>query len=155
MPGEDIYPYNIPLSFQYQLVFDGNSSASSGGEYCFHEISGLNVKMSPEIFTEGGNNGYTYKLPSKITYENLILKRGLLKGSALIAWVNDALFNFKFKPKNIVVSLMDESQNPVISWSVVGAYPVSMQISKFNAQENSVVVETFELAYSYFQQIAN
>jgi phage tail-like protein len=40
------------------------------------------------------------------------------------------------------------------SWYVVNAIPKKWQVSSFNAQENSVVIESLVLSYNYFTSIA-
>lgn len=142
------YPYNIPVGFYFSVKIDGISGA---GECSFQDVSGLNVSFSTESINEGGNNTFSWKLPTRPKYDNLVLKRGILKNSTLITnWINNAVSNYVFAPKQVDISLLDEQSKVVISWSLVNAYPVSVKISEFKAMENSLAFETLELAYSYF-----
>ena len=157
-PSINTYPYNIPYSFQYNVKIDAAPSSDASGEGIFQEVSGLNVTMKPEPFSEGGVNHYIQKFPSKVDYSNLVLKRGLLKGSSLATWINNALFNYQFSPTKITISLLGQGANPgefnpLVTWQVIGAYPVSAQVSALKATDSSLVFETFELAYSYFQNV--
>ena len=77
----------------------------------------------------------------------------MLVGSALIGWFRDAVESFKFDPKDVVVTLLNPSHEPLESWNFVKAYPVKWSISGFNAQGNELVVETIELAYQYFTRM--
>jgi len=36
-------------------------------------------------------------------------------------------------------------------WEVIDAWPKKWSVSDFNAQENSIVVETIDLSYKYFK----
>lgn len=148
-PSATGYPYNIPVSFQFDVKIAGVTGV---GECLFQDVSGLNVKMAPEVINEGGTNDQVYKLPTRVTYDNLVLKRGLLKGSSLITWVNNALRNFTFVPKQVTIALLDENSAPVITWTLANAYPVSLQISELKAMDNGLVIETLELAYSYYDR---
>jgi phage tail-like protein len=88
----------------------------------------------------------------------LILKRGMLTGSAILNWMKSAMNTFftvvvyDFKPADILITLLDEAGQPVAVWNVVQAYPLKWSVSDFKATENTVVVETIELAYQYFER---
>jgi len=47
---------------------------------------------------------------------------------------------------------MDEADQPVAIWNVIQAYPLKWSVSDFKASDNSIVVETIELAYQYFER---
>jgi phage tail-like protein len=139
--------YEMPVGFLFNVkVHD----ISGEGEGIFRDVSGLNVTIGTEECKEGGVNNYIQKIPGRPKYDNLVLKRGLLKGSPLITWVNNAVSNFVFKPTKVEVMLIDTGNNPIITWSLVNAYPVALKISEFNAMTNELAIETLELAYSYF-----
>jgi phage tail-like protein len=144
------YPYNIPLGFRFNVKISG---ITDDAECSFRDVSGISVNIELETFNEGGVNEYVHKLPKRAKYENLILKRGIMQGSSLIAdWINKAIREFTFNPKQIDIMLLDEANAPTISWSLVNAYPVAIKISEFKAMENEIVVETLELAYNYFER---
>jgi phage tail-like protein len=47
---------------------------------------------------------------------------------------------------------MDETANGVAAWKVYQAYPLKWSSSDFRASDNSIVIETIELAYQYFER---
>jgi len=49
----------------------------------FSECTGLEMSMQPEEYKEGGRNGAVLKFPSRITWTNLTLKKGIGIGTAL------------------------------------------------------------------------
>jgi phage tail-like protein len=144
------YPYNVPVSFYFSVMVDGMDTEA---ECAFQEVSGINVTLDVESVDEGGVLDYSHRLPKRAKYENLVLKRGFFHGSSLLKWANDAVRNFTFTPKTVQVSLLNELGSELAIWSFVNAYPVGLKISEFKAQDNSIVVETFEIAYSYFQRV--
>jgi phage tail-like protein len=144
------YPYNIPVSFYFSVAFEG---IDADVESAFQDVSGINVSLETKPFEEGGLLNYAHKLPLQTKYDNLTLKRGFLHGSSLLRWVNDGIQNFNFSPKIVQVSLLNELGNDLAIWSFVNAYPVSLKISEFKAQDNSIVVESLELAYNYFKRL--
>lgn len=144
------YPYNIPVSFYFRVDFE---DLDADVECAFQEVSGINASLVVKSIDEGGVLDYSHKLPERTKYDNLILKRGFLHGSSLLQWINKAVREFTFTPKIIQVSLLNELGNELAMWSFANAYPVSIKISDFKAQENAIVVETLEIAYNYFQRV--
>jgi len=137
--------YYPPLGFHFMVEF-----ARFPGEFQFQSVSGLTVDVETEQIAEGGENRFKHKVPVRTKYPNLVLKRGLLVDSELINWCRKALENFDFKPTDLIVKLLNEKHEPLLSWNVVHAYPVKWSVSDFNAEENKLVIETLELTYNYF-----
>ena len=148
--------YYPPTGFCFRVVFNDVDGTDHDSEQRFQEVSGLSYEILTEELNEGGQNGFSHKLPKKVKYPNLVLKRGLLKNTALQKWFESAMdtfFNWEvydFRPKDILITLLDESDNPVAIWNVVQAYPLKWTTSDLKANDNSIVIETLELAYQYF-----
>jgi phage tail-like protein len=140
--------YYPPLGFHFLVEF-----ANQSDEYQFQSVSGLSVDLETEEIKEGGENRFKYKLPVRAKYPNLILKRGLLVNSGLIDWCNAATEGFDFKPTDIIIKLLNEENQPLVSWNIVQAYPVKWSIGEFAAEESKIVIETLELTYYYFKTI--
>lgn len=143
--------YYPPAGFHFAVDFELEQSKDS--DQRFQEVSGLSREINTEELKEGGENRYSYHLPSKVTYPNLVLKRGLLTSSGIISWIRDAVENFRIKPVNLNVTLLNEKHEPLAKWYIVNAYPVKWSISSLKADENAFVVETLELKYQRFNQI--
>lgn len=138
----DYYP---PLGFHFKVEF-----ANFPGEFEFQSVSGLKVDIETEQIAEGGENRFKHKVPIRTKYPNLVLKRGLLVRSEIVDWCRNAVENFEFQPTDLIVKLLNENHEPLLSWNVVHAYPVKWSVSDFNAEENELVIETMELTYNYF-----
>lgn len=137
-----------PVGFHFLVVFE--IFPQQPQDVRFQEVSGLNVELELEAVKEGGENRFTYQLPVRTKYEDLTLKRGVFLGSGITLWCKDALENFDFKPTNLLVSLLNSDHIPLYNWYVVNAIPKKWSVSNFNAQENSLVVESLVLSYQYF-----
>ncbi len=150
--------YYPPAGFYFKVEFVSVSGAGSDTEQRFQEVTGLSVEIETEEFREGGENRFVYKFPKRARYPNLVLKRGLLKGTALLDWFSSAQNTFftvviyDFQPSDILITLMDEAGQPYAVWNVVQAYPLKWTTSDFKSTDNSIVVETIELAYQYFER---
>lgn len=140
-----------PVGFHFLATFE--LSPQSAEDSRFQEISGLEAEMEMENFTEGGQNRFTWQLPKRTRYSDITLKRGLYIGSPLVTWCRNALENFLFAPVNVHISLLNEQHNPVMTWYVIKAIPKKWSVSSFNAQDNSIVVESITLSYRYFNVI--
>ncbi len=140
-----------PVGFHFMVEFPEISSNS--GDNRFQSVSGLRVDIDTEEIAEGGENRFKHKVPVRSRYPNLVLKRGMLIDSDVISWVRDAVENFEFKPTNVVVKLLNEKHEPLVSWNIVHAYPVKWNLDDLNAEQNKLAIETLELTYNYFNRI--
>jgi phage tail-like protein len=147
MPG-----YIPPVGFHFRVAFGFLPSDSNDAR--FQEVSGFTAELGVEEVTEGGENRFSHRLPTRAKYANLVLKRGLLTDSELIEWCTDAIENFEFEPTTVDITLLNENHEPLAdTLSFIQAWPVKWSISDFKAQENAIVVESMELAYNYFTRI--
>jgi len=144
----DTYPYNLPVTFHFNV----DMGSDEGDDIRFQEVNGITAEIGVEELVVGGENMFTYRLPVRAKYNNIILKRGMLKNSKLIDWFRNAVEHFQFEPRDIKINLLNEKNEPVAFWKVIQAYPVKWVISDFKASENALVIETIELAYQYFQR---
>jgi phage tail-like protein len=140
--------YYPPVGFHFLVRFE--LEGQSELDVQFQEVSGLSVEVEMESYVEGGENRFTHQLPTRTRYADLSLKRGLVRDSALVKWCRDAIENFSFKPVSLTVSLLDSEHTPLVSWQVQGAVPKRWEVSAFNAEQNSIAIETLQLSYHYF-----
>lgn len=140
--------YYPPVGFHFKVDIPGVGAGDKDAR--FQEVAGLTAEMGVEELVVGGENRFTYRLPTRTKFSNLILKRGMLNDSGLIKWIKNAIEKMEFEPVNVSVHLLNEKHEVLTSWEFKQAYPVKWVISDFKAQENSLVVETIELAYQYF-----
>lgn len=145
---------NLLTSFYFSLSISKEGNPSDAA---FQEASGLSKEMGLEDVVSGGENRFKYRLPTNVTYPNLVLKRGIvMEYSPLIEWCQTTLDGGMGKPiktKNIMLSLLDKTGQTCMSWHFVGAYPIKWAMSDLKSQENTMLIETIELAYQYFKVI--
>ncbi|HEX7904851.1 MAG TPA: phage tail protein [Chitinophagaceae bacterium] len=142
--------YYPPVGFHFKVEFPGVGNADMDTR--FQEVSGLTAEIGTEELQVGGENRFSYRLPTRARFSNLVLKRGMLKDSELISWFSKAIQDFEFKPVDVSVYLLNEEHEISASWIFTRAYPVKWVISDLKAQENSIVVETIELCYQFFRR---
>lgn len=120
----------------------------------FKEISGLTAKMDTEDIVMGGENRFKYKVPTRSSFDNLVLKRGLVtSGSALALWCDTTLKTglvTSVQTMDLVVMMLDETGMPLMTWTFIGAWPVKWSLDSLDSMDNKIAIETLEFAYSYF-----
>jgi len=143
-----------PVGFHFFVRFEGLLLKYPGiPDIGFQSVSGINSEISIEEYHEGGENRFKHKLPNPVTYQNLVLKRGMLIGSQLMQWFKDSVENYAFEANDITVILLNGDHIPIQAWNFIKAWPVKWDISEFNAEQGTIVVETVEFAYQYFRRI--
>ena len=143
MSDENIYP---PVAFNFEVKFDGGGISDYGS---FKEVSGLSAQLGIEDINTGGGGSSISRLPKPASYQNLVLKRGIITGSSLRDWVQKAIFEFEFTPISVTINLLDGEQKVIMTWLASNAWPVKWDVGSFNSQENEIAVESFELAYDH------
>ena len=141
---EEVLGEDPPKDPKEEKKLDGNPVP-------FSEVGGLSLDLQTEDIIAGGDNGYTIRLPKPPKAKNLTLKRALAAAPPdIIDWARDALENFNFSTKTVIVSIVDFGERPVKTWNFKKAYPVKLAVSDLSASKNEIVIETLELAYQGF-----
>jgi len=140
--------YYPPVGFHF-LVEVGNPP-TTGNDLRFTEVSGLSAEMGTEDVPEGGENRFVQKYPTRAKYPELVLKRGLLLGSALRDWFRECIEEQKITPQVVFVKLLNEEHQPLVTWRLVGAFPTKWAVSDLNASNSAVVIESLQMYYQYF-----
>jgi phage tail-like protein len=141
--------YYPPVGFHFRVVFSGIGNEEVDSR--FQSVSGLSMELETESVKEGGENRYEHVLPVRSKFPLLVLKRGLVKDSALLTqWCNDAFQSLIIKPVDISISLLNEHHEPLMTWNIKHAWPKKWSLSELNAEQNALAIETFELQYQFF-----
>lgn len=147
-----------PVAFHFGVTLMGERAAPIGipSDASFQEVSGIQVEFGNEDLVEGGQNQFVHRLPTRAKYANLVLKRGVVVTTSPLAdWVGRTLASYLEQPielRNLMVTLKNEQHDPLITWTFVNAYPVRWEVSSMNSMESSILTETMELAYHYFER---
>jgi len=146
----DYYP---PVAFAFRVKFAGNNADVDAS---FQEVSGLESERDVSDIKEGGENRFQHRLPGLMKTRNLVLKRGLMvANSPLFDWCKETFeadFSKRIQPKDLTVSLLDQNQKAVMSWSVARSWPVKWTVESFNAQKNELAIESIEFAYQRLER---
>lgn len=112
----------------------------------FSECSGIEGTLQVEEYSEGGENRFVHKFPTRMTYSNITLKRGITFSQELWKWHFDYA-NGKGKRLDGLITLLDESENAVRIWAFQKGLPLKWTGPTLNAAQSQVAIETLEIAH--------
>jgi phage tail-like protein len=119
-----------------------------GARISFIEVSGLEIINDVIEHHDGSDPGQvTHKMPGLRKYSNIVLKRGIVEGdNDFFNWMNTQSLN-EIERRDIVVKLLNQNHEPVISWRAINAFPVRLSGPVLNAAASNVAIEELELAH--------
>jgi len=112
----------------------------------FRECTGLAAEIEVKDYNEGGVNDRVHKLPTRMKYPNLVLKRGVTYEDALLKWLWKT--QRETQRINVTVSLMGPDGEAVRSWVFNEAFPVKWTGPNLNASSNQIATETLEIVHN-------
>lgn len=112
----------------------------------FTECSGLDAALQVEDYMEGGENTFVHKLPGRITWANITLKRGITLDEGLWNW-HLSFVEGKGKRRDGLIVLQNELLMPIKTWIFKRGLPLKWTGPAFNAGQSAVAVESIEIAH--------
>jgi phage tail-like protein len=118
----------------------------------FVEVNGLDVERETTTLAVGGQNDAMITLPGRVKYSNITLRRGLIDLS-LLEWLMNQVDTGTIKPnpKDLTISLADESNMVVYVWDVAKAWPVKWTGPQLRADSSEIAMERLDLAHMGFK----
>ncbi len=142
MPVQRDNPYS---NFNFVVEIDGVASAG------FAEADLPSGRIETLEYREGGDKtSGARKLPGRVSYENVVLRRGLSGRTDLYDWwrtVRDGGLD----RRNVAIVLLDEARSPVQRWLLRDAWPTRLAYSRLDGLGNEIAIETLELTYESFE----
>ncbi|MEU9703140.1 phage tail protein [Streptomyces sp. NPDC047981] len=130
----------VATSVFFRLAIGGNDLGA------FHTCSGLGAQVEVEQYAEGGNNGFAWQLPGRITWSNITLTRPVTADTLKIArWLDEIVQRVEPKDGEIVALKPDLSR--IVGWQVQGIVPVRWEGPSFDPANSQAAIETLEIAH--------
>ena len=119
-----------------------------GSKIGFTEVTGLDITTEVIEYRDGASPEYSkIKMPGQRKFSNITLKRGTFKGdNQFFQWFNTVSLN-TIERRNLIISLLNEKHEPVITWKVKNAFPTKITPTDLKADGNEVAIESLELAH--------
>ncbi|HEU4323604.1 MAG TPA: phage tail protein [Roseiflexaceae bacterium] len=116
----------------------------------FSECSGLQVETDVFEWEEGGINEYRHRLPGRLKYSNIVLKRGIAD-QELWNWYAQQTQGI-IRRRNMSIFLRGYDDRPDAIWNIVYALPIKWIGPNLKSGAAEVAVETIELIHCGFQR---
>jgi phage tail-like protein len=119
-----------------------------GSKVGFTEVTGLDITTEVIEYRDGASPEYsTIKMPGQRKFSNVTLKRGTFADdNQFYQWFNTVSLN-TIERRDLIISLLNESHEPVIVWKVKNAWPTKITPTDLKAEGNEVALESVELAH--------
>ncbi len=132
--------YPIP-KFHFQVQWGGTRIG-------FTEVTGLTIENEVIEYREGSSPEYNkIKMPGLHKYGNITLKRGIFASdNEYFEWLNTVKLN-TIERRDLIISLLNENHEPVVSYKVKQAWPVKVQAPDLKSDANEVAIDTIEMAH--------
>jgi phage tail-like protein len=128
----------------FRLTIDGDDYGD------FTACDGLSLQVQVEAHEEGGNNGYVWQLPTRVTFGTVRLSRPLTSESRkLTKWATDTATSKVDRPTAQVAALRPDG-TVVARWGLLEVLPVSWQGPSLDPNAPAVATESVELAHHGF-----
>lgn len=115
----------------------------------FNGCEGLSSTVEIEQRREGGNNGFVWQLPTRVTFSNIRLTRPLTAETARVAaWISSVTTGVSRPTAQIAALRANGSE--VARWGLIDVLPVSWQGPRLDPSGPAVATEVLEIAHHGF-----
>ncbi len=135
------------------FIFEGDGQTIGQ----FMEVTGLQVEVTVETVEEGGQNGFVHRLPGRMTWPNITLKRGITQTDNLLTWMNKssgeqfAASGNTLTRSTAAITLIGPAGQRLRAWEFFDAFPVKWSGPDFSAGSTDLATETLEIAHHGFR----
>ena len=122
----------------------------------FAEVRGLEMHVEVTAYAEGGENGYVHQLPGRVTWPNIVLRRGVTDSDALFAWVNKtsgsgfSANHNKVARNTGAITVLGSDGARLRTWELQGVMAVRWGGPRFSVSSSQGISEEIELAHHGF-----
>lgn len=118
----------------------------------FSECSGLEMTLETDEHLEGGGNGTVLKFPKRVRNGEIVLRRGVTKGTDLFDWFY-AFTQGSGKRRDGLITLLDARHKPLTVWGFRRGLPTKYSGPQFNAMQGAVAIESVSITHEGLYQL--
>ncbi len=135
------------LGSQFGLEIDGVELARFTG------ISGLGYESEVVTFQDTLADGkiITRKRPGRISFPDIVLKRGLSADNALVDWYQTVV-NGAVERKSGSVVIYDQTSTEIGRWNFENAWISKWSASDLDAGTDDIMIEEITIAHEYMER---
>lgn len=129
--------------YRYYVDIEGSVAGS------FIECTGIATRREVLEIREGGVNTHTHKLPGRLTYGTITLKKGVMFADDMWKWFQKGSTNLEVERTSIsIIHYASVLHLPARWYNIRDVFPVGWNVSDFDAGSSMAAVESLELAFS-------
>lgn len=151
--AEEMLGGDLPIANRFLFELDGVEIG------VFKELHGLQVTVAVEEFAEGGQNGFSHRVPGRMTWPHITFRRGLTSGNALFEWLQKssgegfAGAGNKLERSTGAVTAIDHIGNRLRAWELIDVFPIRWKGPDFSVQSMDPLEEELEVAHHGFRAV--
>ncbi len=136
----------VSSKFHFRATIDGEQIG-------FSEISGLDIETEVIEYRRGDSEIFTTeKRAGLVKTSNLVMKKGVFADDDRLLELFNRIFDKEYytdatQKMDILVELLDEEGDTVMTWNIIGAFPVKMTGTDLKSDANEVAIESLEFAH--------
>ncbi|TND02427.1 MAG: phage tail protein [Bacteroidetes bacterium] len=134
---------NYPLpSFHFTVDLGGTVINCS-------EISGLDIEVDVIEYRNGASPApYTkQKMSGLRKSSDVSVKKGIFASDKqFYTWFNEVKMNTPSR-KDVTISLLDEENNPVMTWKLLNAWPKKITSPNLKSDSSEVAIESIDISH--------
>lgn len=144
---------DLPVATRFLFELDGVQLG------VFKEVHGLNVSVAVEDIAEGGQNGYSHRVPGRMTWPNIVFRRGLTNSNALFDWFSKssgegfAANSNQLTRSTGAITVLDPAGSRLRAWNLIDVFPVRWAGPDFSVSRLDPLEEELEIAHHGFQAV--
>ncbi|WP_139983199.1 phage tail protein [Nocardioides litoris] len=142
---------DVPTANRFLFELDGVEIG------VFRELHGLQVTVAVEEVREGGQNSFHHRVPGRMSWPNLVFKRGVTSGNALFDWLSKssgegfATSGNKLVRSTGAVTALDHQGTRLRAWELIDVFPVRWKGPDFSVDSQDALEEELEIAHHGFR----
>ena len=153
-PRDDLFQQNGATTSTFIVEIGGRPFGR------FTEVDGLQVEVEVETYKEGGENAFEHKFPGRMSWPNLVLKRGVTWHNDVIDWFNNAAGETfaaegRAYRETVGVSLVNGQGERLRTWTFYEAIPIKWTGPTLSVDSESVASEELEIAHHGFDSVTH
>ena len=151
MAGDARTP-DAPFTGKFKFSVEGVGEIGA-----FTEVTGLSVEVDVVEIKEGGQNHFSHKVPGRMRWPNIVLKRGVTDSDNLFDWfAKTSGEGFSGEGNALArtqgqVTVLDAKGDPLRAWAFEEAFPVKWTGPTMTASSSEVAIEELEIAHHGFR----
>ncbi len=142
------FPDQWPIAaFHFRVTIDST-------QISFQEVSGLDHETDVIEYRHGDSEVFSkIKMAGLMKYPDLTCKKGVFKDDDRLLELLNKIYEKEYYSNNaesrkfILVELLDEVGDTMMTWNITRAFPIKLTGPTLNSQNSEVAIEEITFAY--------